>query len=301
MASRKNDDIPGLLQRLVGQSESSAVLVGISILLVCLAVGTYTLWSHFGGYVMGQPEYQLTVESLETTPQPAWIATTDVRDEAARSVNLSSLHIRQSDVTLRVAQAFSMHPWVRKVVHVSKRYPARIIVQLDYRQPVAMVEVSNGWLPIDAEGVLLPTNDFGPEATRQYMRIAAGESQPVSSVAGTSWGDDRVIEAASVAAYLQPYANELKLREIIAYRGKNDIRGRASYDFLVMTEQDTSIIWGHAPSRERSGEPVAEQKLTRLRQFAAEQGSLDVLQPGQTIDLRNAVRLDVAALPEDLK
>ena len=109
-----NDSIPGLLRRLLGESQSSTALFAISIMLVGLAAGTYILWGKFGAYVMGQPEYRLTVESIESTPQPAWIVASDVREESAVSGGLKDLHIRQPDLTLRVAQAFSMHPWGAK-------------------------------------------------------------------------------------------------------------------------------------------------------------------------------------------
>ena len=301
-ASRKPaDGIPGLFFRLLGDSESSKTLIAIALMVFGLAVGTYLLWDRFGGYVMGQPQYRLAVESIEMTPQPNWIVKSDVRKESATAASLKDLHIRRTDITLRVAQAFSMHPWVRKVVHVSKRYPARILVELDYRRPVAMVEVTGGWLPIDGESVLLPTADFDSDATRNYLKISAGESLPNSSLAGTAWGDDRVSQAALVAAYLQPHRENLNLDRILAYRGPNDIRGNPDYYFVIMTAKNTSVIWGRAPSKEQSGEPFAEQKLSRLQQFAVEQGSLDVLQPGQTIDLRHADRLDVARLPEDLR
>ena len=190
---------------------------------------------------------------------------------------------------------------MQKVVHVSKRYPARVLVELDYRRPVAMVEVTGGWLPIDGDAVLLPTSDFSADATTEYIRISAGDSLPNSKLAGTAWGDERVTQAAKLAAYLTPQTHNLGLAKILGYRGPNDFRGRPDYYFVIMTRKNTSVIWGRAPAHEQSGEPVAEQKLARLQQFAAEQGSLDVLDPGQTIDLRHADRLNVAALPDDLR
>jgi len=296
-----NDGIPGLLRRMLGESEASAALTLIAIVLAVMAVGTFVLWNRFGGYVLDQPQYRLTSESIEITPQPPWISTTDVRGESVLAGSLNNLHIRQSDVTLRVAQAFSMHPWVKKVTHVSKRYPARVLVDVVYRRPVAMVEVNQGWLPVDNDGVLLPTADFSPEATRQYLRISAGKTSPANNLAGSAWGDERVAEAARVADYLGPHANQLKFEKIVAYRGPNDVRGNPDYNFVILTRNGTKVIWGRSPSKEQSGEPFAEQKLARLQEFAERNGGLDVLDPGQTIDLRHADRLDVATLPDDFK
>ncbi len=304
---RESDEISGLLARVFGQSEAGIALTLLSIFLVFLAVGTYLAWSHFGGYVMSQPSYQIASDSIEVTPQPAWITQTDVKQESIQAGSLSGMNIRQPDLTLRVAQTFSMHPWVYKVRHVSKRHPARVIVDLDYRRPVGMVEVDGkydgrstiGYFPVDTEGVILPSSDFSVDAVEQYLLISAGGQAPISQLAGTSWGDDRVIGAATLAGFLQPFTGPMGLRKVVAYRGPQYPTGNADCYFVVLTRSGTAIVWGRAPGREVSSEPVAEQKIERLKDFAKQRGGLDVLEPGQSIDLRRSDRLSVATMPEE--
>ena len=76
--------------------------------------------------------------------------------------SLEGLHIRQTDLAFRVAEAFTMHSWVAKVQHAGKRYSNRVVVDLVYRKPVAMVEVfekGRRWIsPVDRLGFVLPTD-----------------------------------------------------------------------------------------------------------------------------------------------
>lgn len=300
MGRRDEYEEPSFLARLFGASESGLSWILIGAFLFLLVAATYFLWGRFGGHVLAGDEFQITAESLEVTEQPHWILHSDVAAESFLSGSLGGLSSRQPDLTVRVAQAFSMHPWVRRVKHVSKRYPAKVTIDLEYRQPVGMVEVAGGRLPIDMDGVLLPTVDFTAEAANLFPRITANEANPVSNIAGSQWGDERVHGAAKLSGFLLPYWQKLGLDKIVAYRGPRDVMNEAPPYFVLRTRQGTNIIWGHAPSDERSGEPPAEQKLVRLSQFAQERGGLDVLQQDETIDLRRSGALKVASLPDDL-
>jgi len=300
MARRKNES-PHFLARLLGASDSALMWILICGFLALLFFGTYFLWGRFGGHILAGKDFQVTSQSMEVTPQPEWIRHSDVASESILSGSLEGLSSRQTDLTVRVAQAFTMHPWIRRVKHVSKRYPAKVFVELEYRQPVAMVEVPGGRLPVDTEGVLLPTVDFTAEFANRFPRITAGETNPVSSIAGSQWGDERVHSAAKLAAFLLPYWQRLGLAKIVAYRGPRTVTTETPPYFVLLTKQGTNIIWGHAPTDERSGEPPAEQKLVRLTEFAQQRGSLDVLNQDETIDLRKSGQLKVATLPDDLK
>ncbi len=305
---KRKDRSGGFLTRFLGEWDGNPSLVLVGVVLMFVMVASLVLWSRFGPHIMASGGYQLNEQSFEVTSQPPWIVASDVKGESIVTGSLAQLNLRQKDVTVRVGQAFSMHPWVKKVNHVTKRYPSRILVDLEYRQPVAMVEVSMvhngqkqpGRLPIDGEGVLLPTVDFTAATADQYLRISAGETTPVSTMSGTAWGDDRVHEAARVAGFLLPYQQQLGIFKIIAYRGPTDGTGAVSNYFVLRARQGASVIWGRAPGLERSGEPQAEQKMARLCEYAGQHGGLVTEHPGQTIDVRRADGLQVASLSEEL-
>ena len=113
---------------------------------------------------------------------PAWTARSGVLDD-----NLPE----------RVAHAFSLHPWVAKVGLVRRLSPARLEVELVYRRPVCMVEVREGPLPVDGQGVLLPSDDFSPVEKEHYPRLTGIDTMPMGPV-GQRWGDGRVVGGAEL-------------------------------------------------------------------------------------------------------
>lgn len=299
---RYKEEPPGLLARLLGATDRGVTWVLICGFLCVLFIATYFLWGRFGNRLLSGWDYQITADSIEVSPpQPEWIQSSNVSGESIVSGSLVGMNSRQKDLTVRVGEAYRMHPWVRQVKHCTKRYPAKIHVELEYRKPVAMVEVQGGRLPIDIDGVLLPTVDFTADTANLFPRITAGATVPVSTIAGSAWGDDRVHGGAGVAAFLLPYWNQLKLERIIAYRDPNSSINQSPPYFVLRTTHGTNVIWGHAPHKEISGEPPAQQKLVRLSEFAQQRGGLDVIEPNETIDLRNTGALKVATLPDDIR
>ena len=82
---------------------------------------------------------------------------------------------------------------------VEKRTPAHVSVELEYRRPVAAVEVVQGGKPglvfIDVSSALLPSDDFAALQAQDYLRIAGGR-ETTASVYGSPWGSPRIAGAA---------------------------------------------------------------------------------------------------------
>lgn len=247
-------------------------------LLAAFALGGFAMWRNTRGFVVEQDAYQVDPQDVEITATPSWIRS-DVRDEALRAGGLDkSPSVLDGDLTERVSAAFAAHPWVERVDRVTKLHPARVEVDLVYRRPVCMVELPNGYngvYPVDAAGVLLPTNDFTPEVAEQYPRLVGALALPAGKV-GAAWGDSGVTGGASVAAALAECWLPLKLQRIIAVRDPQ----AGDRQFHVVAENGAKIIWGHAPISATAGEPTPADKLAALKQ------ALSSAAPGSTIDLR---------------
>ena len=81
---------------------------------------------------------------------------------------------------------------------------------MEYRRPVAMVEVPagmfpgydyEGLLPVDDEGHLLPVEMDEQEATG-FPKIAGVDTSPAGPP-GSPWGDPRVAQAAQIVTLLE--------------------------------------------------------------------------------------------------
>ena len=199
-AKRKAESAPaGLAARMLPFLRQPYRRLFVVLLLAAgLTGGAYYGWQRVGPQVTQGSEYLLEPDQIEITPPPPWIRS-DVRGETIRDGGLSGLSILDRELTVKIARAFSMHTWVEDVRRVRKEHPARVVVDLAYRRPVAMVEVTMndrpGLLPVDVNGVLLPPGDFSAEQARDYLRVSLADATPAGPV-GTPWGDPRVDGAA---------------------------------------------------------------------------------------------------------
>ena len=263
----------------------------LAAVVVCAALaGLLYAWQRWGAAGLDPAEYTVTLDRIVVTPQPKWIHA-DVKAEVIRSAGAARLNLRDPQLVEELAAAFALHPWVEKVVRVQKHYPARVEVELEYRRPVAAVEVASqnepGLLFIDAQGVLLPSADFAQGQAKDFLRIAAGNETP-AGVYGTPWGSERIAGAARVAAAWEDSEDgaikrwqKLKLYRIVPLQSSS---GDLSYE--LRTQTDVRIVWGAAPGSEPSGESSPEQKIAALEQLVADKGPLDRDNGPATIDLR---------------
>jgi len=293
-AKRKRKSKPGrlgaTLMPLFGQT-GRRIWIGV-FLAVGLLGGTYYGWQQWGSEISRSPEYQVRAENIEITPLPPWIHS-DVKAEALRDGSLTDLSLLDRQLAVKIARAFSMHTWVQDVRRVSKQTatnsPTRVVVELVYRKPVAMVEVviqgRGGLLPIDANGYLLPTSDFSAEqATRGYLRISIPNAMPAGQV-GTAWGDPRVHGAARIAALLDGHWKKLGLYRIGIIPPK-DSSSSPETKYMLLTREGTQIVWGKAPDAKNPADvKIAQQKVAHLLAYVQSHGPLDSADQSEEINL----------------
>jgi hypothetical protein len=267
-------------------------VIAALLLAGLLAVGLLYAWGQWGGQITRGEAYTLAPEQIELTPPPPWVRA-NVKDEVVRDMERARLSLLDRLLTVQVAQAFATHPWVEKVVRVSKHQPPRVMVEVLYRKPVAMVEVVTrgqpGLLPIDANGVLLPPADFAPEQAREYLRIAATDATPPASV-GMAWGDPRIHGGARIANLLQHAWKNLGLYRITAHRPDPAVKQMKGLDeptFELLTRKGVRVLWGAAPAADNPVDTAtAQNKISRLVSLAQASGGLDSETGPAEIDLR---------------
>lgn len=258
------------------------------VFMVALCLGLFFAWKKWGPEFTSHERFRLSAEFIEVTPQPPWIHS-DVKAEVIRDGNLDELRILDEQVTVKVAGAFALHNWVSNVKRVSKHSGPKVMVDVEYRKPVAMVEVtsggSRGLLPIDGSSVLLPTEDFSPNQTRAYPRIAASEASPIG-ITGTPWGDERIAGGARLAALLEESWSKLGLYRILV-SGEREGKRRSAVLYELQSRNGALIMWGRAPGQETSGEAPASEKLARLEDLVEANGPFDGAGGAVQIDLRD--------------
>lgn len=243
-----------------------------------------------------RPEYLVGPEQVTLSPPPHWIPpdlVSQVFERAGFSDNESLLDDTLSE---RVAAAFYTHPWIENVRAVRKSFPARLQVDVVYREPVAMVRGIDGCYPVDRHGILLPPADFSSADIMRYPIIEQVASVPEGRI-GEKWGDKAVDGAAELAAVLnntdsngsskQSWWEKLGLRAILVPRHivmTNDIDEKL--EFVLRTNGGSEIHWGRGPSTLHPGELTVEQKLGRLADYQRDFGGFDDSHGPYVIDIR---------------
>ena len=249
-----------------------AGLAAIAVAAAAVAAG-WLLWRQFGDRARADRAAVLMPADIELVGAADWI-TRDLKAEALRDASLDAgLPLDDPELARRLARAFDIHPWVREVVRVTLRHPAGAVVEIRCREPVAMIAVPGGLLAVDADGIVLPSDDFTAESAARYPKLAGIASTP-RGAAGFPWGDPAVEEGAALAAVIGPEWNSLGLGEL---RPVGDARAR-SWD--LVGSGDLLIHFGSAPGHERPDEPTAAMKVARLRALAADgqpTGEIDLL------------------------
>lgn len=287
-----------LLSRFASASWRRAIL--LPLILILFGFGAWTLWKEYHEEVLNHSSYVLDPNSIKYTDPPEWVEG-DVLSEVIRLGNLEEKKIHNPKLVLRVVDAFNLHEWVRRVDRAYPSHnPAKIIVEVSYRKPIAMVALHDpdpddavAWLlPVDADGFLLPPDGFSADVAETFPRIDVGDTEP-SGPEGTSWGNDDVADAARIAEVLSTdwdelrdvlYQIELSSQQFPMVDSKDfDIRGRPG---LGPDPPGLIVRWGRAPGKEQTGEPPAKAKLQKLKEWINEARLNDQLPIGE-IDLRN--------------
>lgn len=186
----------------------------------------------------------------------------------------------------KIASAFALQPWVAKVDEVRLSYPAHAKIRLEFRQPVAVVEMANGVYPVAADGVLLPPKDFTSAMAARYPLIRNVVTKP-AGLPGTSWGDPVVTGAARMAETLQPEWQKLNLAAIICPRPTKAKYALEDVEYRLVTTGGSLVDWGRAPGADAPGELTAAQKVGRLTQYVTSYGRFDDPSSAFEVDIRH--------------
>jgi len=239
-----------------------------------------------------RPEYRIGTEQVSITTPPGWIPEDLAKQIFVRAGLEEKQSLLDSTLSERVAAAFYTHPWIQEVRSVRKTYPARIHVDVVYREPVAMVKGVDGYYPIDRHGILLPARDFSNADIKNYPVIERVASVPMGKL-GESWGDPAVSGAAELAAILNArregkasWWSELELSAVLMPRRVALVEDADELQYELRTKGGSEIVWGRGPSSRHPGELAVAQKLQRLSEYQRDFGSFNDAHGPYQLDIR---------------
>lgn len=272
-----------------------SVLAVLAVFGIAGAIG----WRLYKDSVEKQPQYQLKRDMIDVSPeQPEWIKA-DVLEAVFTDQKLEEQYLTDRKLATQLRDAFLLHPCIREVERVSKR-PDGVDVVVKYRNPVAMVVVkldNRTWLyPVDDQAVVLPPREFTKEDVRNYIRVTHDYVPPAGQI-GDSWGDEKVVAAATIAGLLQKAPWQGMGLYNIELTENPETKETVVY-FLMKDMPAFRILWGSLPGLEGEDELAAVDKLQRLVEFYKINRTLLVSTEPTEIDLRPLDRIAVIPLVE---
>lgn len=213
-------------------------------------------------------EFESIDPQLVSVTEPHEFVRADIVSEVYQVARLNQLSPLDSQATVKIADAFKSHPWVRDVQGVRKLPGGAINVQLDYREPVAVFHVTSERKPIDenlffvldGEGNLLPNEHMTLGDTPRFIHIEVSEAYPTGTE-GTGFGDRRVEHAALLARLLNAVKDQIRISKITV---SGDPRMNLVPQLELITGDNTAIYWGSPPGMEQPNERGARAKLADL-------------------------------------
>jgi len=187
------------------------------------------------------------------------------------------------DLTHDVAQAYLASPWVRSVRRVEKRYPNRLSVELELRQPAAFVRLPDASYAVDKDGIRLPLDyDRWDHERRPLPLIFGVKTEPPKP--GSRWSDPGTLAALSVLQALAAEPALLRQVHFIDVSNLDGVIDPQRSEVLLFTRNRVRVAWGRPPRTTAFGEPSVACKLARLRRYLSQ--PLTLADGTASIDLR---------------
>jgi hypothetical protein len=217
-------------------------------------------------------------------PPPAWYrgrapAFLDHVRQAAL-IGDEPIHVLTADLgALRLA--FQKYAWVRAVPRIRRVHPNRLVVSLEYREPVAEASwEQHSTLLLDRDGIVLPREDHERDAAHPPVPIrglpAPYEPRPGIALKvhdpGTDGPPDDTLapSAAGLAGSLRalgatgPKHAGPALTVIVFHQGK----------LFLQFGTSTILLWGAPAVHERPGELPTEEKWRLVQSWFEKHSSL---------------------------
>jgi hypothetical protein len=200
---------------------------------------------------------------------PPWLSPKDVESIRRESGLLGPRYsLMTPGLAGRFAEGYERSAWVRRVVASRARYPDRVRVVLELREPVAAVPTEGGYVLVDVEGIRLPgVRQAVPAVPGRRVPLLSGVAAPPPE-AGRVWSR-RVREGAAVASVLDDLPADVARAVRVVSIDLENVGGAVDPvrpEVVLATAAGTVIEWGRSCASPRVGlEPYAEAKFEKLR------------------------------------
>ncbi len=241
--------------------------------------------------------------TIELVDKPAWMSDYLARQIAA-TVPRRSASPFDHNLLVDAVDRLKANPWVREVRQVRRAYGEgpgdTLVVDCDYRAPIALVKWGQYYWLVDNDGFKLPDQFTAAElpqvtggrAGHTELRVVTGVRQPPPAN-GQRWSGGDLSAALDMAKLIhgKDYLDGVTGVDVANFGGR---LSRSEAQVVLNTRDKMQVLWGRPPlSDDFYVEVPVAKKLAMLRAVAQQYGRLDA---GKAwLD----VRFDTGLLPAD--
>lgn len=265
----------------------------------------------------GLPRHQIDPGRLELSASPSWakpelarkIKEEIEKDMRAELAALPPSDSFDADLLQGVSAALARCAWVRRVISVTRRFPANgegqaeLVPLFEIRSPALCVATPDAWILVDGDGVRLPLSvKNGPTGPADFENLCAGLVKPLRVVEGVNsappapgkkWESEEIVAAISMEHVLRDCSIDsvLPISRIflVGVPEHADAKGRVRYapgGGLVLvpdaqTMPQTKLVWGRPPAHAGTLELSVNEKLSEIKRLLKEPEQMQ----GKAIDL----------------
>ncbi len=257
------------------------LLIAIAFMSICA-----------GGFIVSKRYVEQRVAFTDLPPhvvmneQPKWMSDALAEQILASVRPVTPFNADDHQLLIDRANLLAANPWVKNVREVRRAYDNQpgdtIVIDCDYRAPVALVQWQDGYWYVDADGVRLPDKLTAEQVARLIdprqplkFRIIDGIAKPPSQ-AGKTWQGADLQAGIEMIALLAdvPEANEIVKIDVSNFGGRQNPN---ESQINLLTASSSQIRWGQPPSSKAFFvEQKVDRKIEYLRQAKKQTGRVDM-------------------------
>ncbi len=220
------------------------------ILIALIGVGFY----HLKHYVYRDLVFPASPPKVVLANRPPWMSdflANEISKLARPAGNHSAFDHQMLVDTYAILKS---NPWIRSIKQIRRAYGQKpadtLVIDCDYRAPVALVHWGDFFWLVDGDGVKLPEAYTAPQVPKIVMgrdhklniRIIEGVKAPPAAP-GSKWAGQDLAAGLDMVKLLfdKPYAQGIVKVDVSNFHGRRDPR---EAQIVLITKYGTQVRWG---------------------------------------------------------
>jgi hypothetical protein len=265
---------------------TSGILILLAAALAAgIAVGIRQTWRRMSNRVefrVRPADLRIENDWLRPEAFKKELLKTDSSDVLDQYVSVFTPHL-----TDQVAAALARSPWIRQVRSVSREFPNRLLVDMEIREPYALIRLGERYYCVDSDGVVLDPTVYLLTSDRLSV-LSPAVAVPIAvgvPRAGKLWDEVAVREGISMARLCrEQLAQNVPISEI-EIQNDDTSGGSPCVMATLVLKTGQRVRWGRTPDSPPSPVEVrTPRKAEALLALTRQEG--EALQRFRSIDVR---------------